>query len=134
MSGVFSDATCMELRQRLGTNVANHLIEAIDALAGASGVSPLSGLAADVAFLKSAEAKHDATVEALIQSNVKLQKEVSRLRAIVTPAPEEPVIETPVMEPPVETAPPVVTDVAPPADTTPPAPVEQPPVEQPPAA
>lgn len=100
MLTIINDSTRMELRQVLGARVANQMLEVIDGLAaGGAPTAVLDALKADVAFMKEAEAKHGATVSALIDSHMKLQKQFNELKVAVIPVAPPPT-------PPADPAPP----------------------------
>ena len=79
MSATLNERMRQELRQKLGDGAANHLLDVIDRL---SEQVKLGGgqVAADINFLKAQEEKHAANVEALVDSNIKLQGQIDDLK------------------------------------------------------
>jgi hypothetical protein len=96
MSKILTETTRMELRQVLGVNVANRLLEAIES----SSHLEIGAIAGDVNFLKVQCEKFQASVNALVDSHIKLQRQLDVLRADVNamrdPPPLEPPPELPV--------------------------------------
>lgn len=79
MSATLNERTRQELRQKLGDGAANHLLDVIDRL---SEQVKMGGgqVAADINFLKAQEEKHAANVEALVDSNIKLQGHIDDVK------------------------------------------------------
>lgn len=87
MSPALSESIRKELRQTLGSNVANQLLKAIDDMANAF---------ADISELQKQEARHTATVESLIQSHMKLQRQLDGLQLELNAMRDPPPVSPPV--------------------------------------
>ena len=82
MLATLNERTRQELRQKLGDGAANHLLDVIDRLSEQAKTGG-GQVVADINFLKAQEEKHAANVEALVDSNIKLQGHIDDLKGTV---------------------------------------------------